>query len=566
MKKLLKYLRDYKKECVFGPLFKLLEALFELFVPLALAEIIDVAIPNADNGYTVKMCLLLAGLGLVGFASSLTAQYFAAKAACGFSKKLKQATFSHLQTLSHTELDKIGTSTMITRMTSDMNQLQTGVNMALRLFLRSPFVVFGAMIMAFTIDAKSALVFTVIIPLLTVAVFAIILGCIPLYKKVRTGLDGILGKTRENLSGVRVVRAFCLEEKEKAEFDEKNNTLAGLQKLVGRISALLNPLTYVILNLGIIALIYIGAIRVDQGFITQGAVFALYNYMSQILVELVKMANLIVTLTKAVACGNRVAAVFDIKNTVTDGSISMAGDSEYAVRFENVSLKYASAGDESISNIDFSVKKGETVGIIGATGSGKTSLVNLIPRFYDATSGCVYVDGINVRDYQIDALREKIAIVPQKSVLFKGSIRDNMKWGNPQATDEEIYKALETAQALDVVNSKSDGLDSLVEQNGSNFSGGQKQRLAIARALVGNKEILILDDSSSALDFATDKALRHAISDMKKKYTVFVVSQRASSVMHADRIIVLDDGKAVGIGTHGELLKASGIYREICNT
>lgn len=563
MKKLLIYLKDYRKECVLGPLFKLLEALFELLVPLVVARIVDIAIPNSDKGYALKMCVVLAALGLVGLICSVTAQYFAAKAACGFARRLKHSLFAHLGTLSHTELETIGTSTMITRMTSDMNQLQTGVNMALRLFLRSPFVVFGAMIMAFTIDSKAALIFALTIPVLSVVVFAVILGCMPLYKKVQQKLDSVLGSTRENLAGVRVIRAFCLEKSERDAFRNKNEELASSQTFVGRISALMNPLTYVILNAAIIALIYVGAVRVSTGIITQGAVLALYNYMSQILVELVKLANLIVTLTKSAACGKRVAAVFDIKNSLLSGDKKSTGDSGESVRFEHVSMKYGSAGDESLTGIDFSVMRGETVGIIGATGSGKSSLINLIPRFYDASSGAVYVDGVDVREYDTDFLRAKIGIVPQKSVLFKGSIRDNIRWGKEDATDEEIMKALEIAQAKDVVLSKDGGLDCTVEQGGRNFSGGQRQRLAIARALVREPEILILDDSSSALDFATDAALRRAIREMQGERTVFIVSQRASTIMHADRIIVLDDGHAVGIGTHGELLESCEVYREI---
>lgn len=567
MKRILSYLKDYKKECILGPLFKLLEAGFELFVPLVCARIIDFAIPQSDRASAVKLSLVLVLLGIVGFISAVTAQYFAAKASCGFAKKLKHGLFAHLQTLSHSELETIGTSTMITRMTSDMNQLQTGVNMAIRLFLRSPFVVFGAMIMAFTIDVKAALIFAVTIPLLSVAVFAIILGCMPLYKKAQARLDSVLQKTRENLSGVRVIRAFRLEDSEREEFRRRNGELNSVQRFVGRISSLMNPITYVMLNVAIILLIYVGALRVDSGRISQGEVFALYNYMSQILVELVKLANLIVTVTKAVACAGRVSAVFDIKNSVESGSLTEAHitDGADAVVFDSVGLRYSQAGEESLTDISFSVKIGESVGIIGATGSGKTSLVNLIPRFYEASSGKITVFGKDIKEYDTAFLRSKIGIVPQKAVLFKGTVRDNMKWGKEDASDEEIWAALETAQAKEVVTSKG-GLSAQVEAGGGNFSGGQKQRLTIARAIVGLPEILIFDDSSSALDFATDAALRRAISQIEGSHTLFTVSQRPSTIMHCDKIIVLDDGRQVGIGTHEELLRTCEVYREICDS
>lgn len=572
MKKLLCYLKEYKKESVLGPLFKLLEATLELFVPLVVAAIIDTGIGNQDRGYVVKMCLVLVLLGLIGLAFSITAQYFAAKAAVGFVTKIRHVLFGHIQKLSYAELDTQGTSTLITRMTSDMNQVQNGVNLTLRLLLRSPFVVIGAMVMAFTIDVKAALVFVVGIPALAVVVFGVMLACIPLYRKVQNRLDKVLGLTRENLTGVRVLRAFCKEEEQETEFQKQNQTLTDTQKFVGRISALLNPLTYVIINVAIIALIWIGAIRVDMGIITQGAVVALYNYMSQILTELIKLANLIINITKSVACGNRIQSVLEVEPSIKDGAtmvsavepgIGEAGKSAYSVVFEHAGIRYPDAAQEAVSDITLNVRPGETIGIIGGTGSGKSSLVNLIPRFYDCSSGAVYVDGRNVCTYGLTELRDKIGVVPQKSVLFAGTIRSNMQWGKPDATDEEIFAALEIAQAKDVVSKKEKGLDTEVEQGGKNFSGGQRQRLTIARALVKQPEILILDDSSSALDFATDAALRMAIGSMKHKPTLFIVSQRTSAIQYADKIVVLDDGSVVGIGTHEELMNTCEVYREI---
>lgn len=568
MKKLLCYLKEYKKESVLGPLFKLLEATLELFVPLVVAAIIDTGIGNQDRGYVVKMCLVLVLLGLIGLAFSVTAQYFAAKAAVGFVTTIRHVLFGHIQKLSYAELDTQGTSTLITRMTSDMNQVQNGVNLTLRLLLRSPFVVIGAMVMAFTIDVKAALVFVVGIPALAVVVFGVMLACIPLYRKVQNRLDKVLGLTRENLTGVRVLRAFCKEEEQEAEFQKQNQTLTDTQKFVGRISALLNPLTYVIINVAIIALIWIGAIRVDMGIITQGAVVALYNYMSQILTELIKLANLIINITKSVACGNRIQSVLEVEPSVKDGAATVSGDGEagksaYSVVFEHAGIRYPDAAQEAVSDITLNVRPGETIGIIGGTGSGKSSMVNLIPRFYDCSSGAVYVDGRNVCTYGLTELRDKIGVVPQKSVLFAGTIRSNMQWGKPDATDEEIFAALEIAQAKDVVSKKEKGLDTEVEQSGKNFSGGQRQRLTIARALVKQPEILILDDSSSALDFTTDAALRMAIGSMKHKPTLFIVSQRTSAIQYADKIVVLDDGSVVGIGTHEELMNTCEVYREI---
>lgn len=568
MKKLLCYLKEYKKESVLGPLFKLLEATLELFVPLVVAAIIDTGIGNQDRGYVVKMCLVLVLLGLIGLAFSVTAQYFAAKAAVGFVTTIRHVLFGHIQKLSYAELDTQGTSTLITRMTSDMNQVQNGVNLTLRLLLRSPFVVIGAMVMAFTIDVKAALVFVVGIPALAVVVFGVMLACIPLYRKVQNRLDKVLGLTRENLTGVRVLRAFCKEEEQEAEFQKQNQTLTDTQKFVGRISALLNPLTYVIINVAIIALIWIGAIRVDMGIITQGAVVALYNYMSQILTELIKLANLIINITKSVACGNRIQSVLEVEPSVKDGAATVSGDGEagksaYSVVFEHAGIRYPDAAQEAVSDITLNVRPGETIGIIGGTGSGKSSMVNLIPRFYDCSSGAVYVDGRNVCTYGLTELRDKIGVVPQKSVLFAGTIRSNMQWGKPDATDEEIFAALEIAQAKDVVSKKEKGLDTEVEQGGKNFSGGQRQRLTIARALVKQPEILILDDSSSALDFATDAALRMAIGSMKHKPTLFIVFQRTSAIQYADKIVVLDDGSVVGIGTHEELMNTCEVYREI---
>lgn len=567
MNKLFVYLKEYKKETILGPLFKLLEASFELFVPLVVASMIDVGIKTGDTGYIIRMCLVLIALGVIGLVCSITAQYFAAKAAVGFVKKIRHALFRHIQSLSYTELDTLGASTMITRMTSDVNQVQNGTNLTLRLLLRSPFVVFGAMVMAFTIDWKAAMVFVVTIPLLCIVVFGIMLVSIPLYRKVQARLDRLLGITRENLTGVRVLRAFCKENEEIAEFEERNEALTGVQKFVGRISALMNPVTYIIINLAVVALIWTGAIRVEAGILTQGMVIALYNYMSQILTELVKMANLIINITKAVACGNRIASVFEITSSQQQASASPEKpESAPEVEFRNVSLQYKGAGEDSLSGLSFSVRPGETIGVIGGTGSGKTSLVNLIPRFYDVTGGEVLVRGANVQSYPLEELRSMIGVVPQKAVLFQGTVRENLKWGNPDATDDELWDALASAQAQEVVESKKGGLDFEIEQAGRNLSGGQRQRLTIARALVRRPRILILDDSSSALDFATDAALRKSIRELPYSPTVFLVSQRASSIQYADKIIVLDDGEAVGIGTHEELLRDCAVYQEIYNS
>lgn len=562
MKKLLVYLKDYIKESILGPLFKLLEALFELFVPLVIAAIIDTGIENGDTGYIIKMCLVLVLLGFVGLTFSITAQYFAAKASVGFVSKIRHVLFGHIQSLSYSELDQIGTSTLITRMTSDMNQVQNGMNLALRLLLRSPFVVFGAMIMAFTIDVPSAMIFVYVTIVLLIVVFGIMLGSIPLYKKVQQKLDAVMTVTRENLTGVRVIRAFCKEDEETDDFINKNNELTASQKFVGKISALMNPVTYVIINLAIIWLIHTGAVSVNEGILTQGAVVALYNYMSQILVELIKLANLIINITKSIACGNRIQAVLDIKPDLESGNSSC---NEGSVEFDHVNLRYKNAGADSLSDITFTAAKGETIGIIGGTGSGKSSLVNLIPRFYDAASGEVKVGGVNVKDMDVEQLREKIGVVPQKAVLFHGTIRENMQWGVTNASDDEIMEAIEAAQGLDVIKAKG-GLDCEIEQGGKNLSGGQRQRLTIARALVKKPEILILDDSASALDFATDAALRKSLRELDYHPTVFIVSQRTSSIQHADRIIVLDDGAAVGIGTHDELMKSCSVYQEIYNS
>ena len=566
MNPIIKMLGRYKKEAILGPLFKLLEAVFELLVPLVVASLIDGGILRKDKAYTVQMFVFLILLAVIGLISSVTAQYFAAKAAVGVSTRLRAELFKKIQSFSFSELDKTGASTLITRMTGDVNQVQNGINMFLRLFLRSPFIVFGAMIMAFTVDFQSALVFVGVIPVLFAVVFAIILVSIPLYKKVQEKLDKVTLKTRENLTGVRVIRAFCREDKEINDFKQMNQKLADSQNYVGKISALMNPVTYVIINAAIIVLIYVGAIRVEQGIITQGAVVALYNYMSQILVELIKLANLIITMTKSVACAGRVTAILKTESSLefinADSECGKKESGNY-IEFSNVGLVYKGAGEESLSNISFSVKKGETVGIIGGTGSGKTSLVHLIPHFYDCTSGGVYIDGINVKAYPVEELRKKIGIVMQKSVLFKGTIRENILWGNGNASEKEISEAIEAAQAADVVNSKKDGLDEMIEQNGRNLSGGQKQRLTIARALVRKPEILILDDSSSALDYATDARLRQSIKKLDPNMTVFIVSQRTSSIMYADKIIVLDDGKIVGIGAHENLIKSCEVYREI---
>lgn len=564
LKRLLKYLKEYKRECVMSPLFKMLEASFELIVPLVMAAIIDKGIAGEDSAYILKMVLVLAALGVVGLACSLVAQYFAAKASVGFTCKLKHEVFSHITRLSYTEFDNIGTSTMLTRMTSDMNQLLNGVNLTLRLFLRSPFIVFGAMIMAFTIDTPSAMVFAVAIPLLAAVVFGIMLTCIPLYKKVQTKLDKVLLRTRQNLTGVRVIRAFNKEEEEQQRFDEENDRFTAASKFVGRISALLNPLTFIIINIAVVALIKTGALRVESGDITQGDVVALYNYMSQILIELIKLANLIITMTKAAASANRIADILDVKSSMpVAASAEQFNKSAPAVEFIDAALKYSGAGEEAVSDISFSADKGMTIGIIGATGSGKSSIVNMIPRFYDATSGVVKVFGVDVKRLDAAQLREKIGIVPQKAVLFSGSIRDNMLWGKADASDEEILRALKVAQAEDFVKDKEGGLDYMIEQSGGNLSGGQKQRLTIARALVKEPEIIILDDSASALDYRTDLKLREAISKLSYAPTVFIVSQRTASIMHADKIIVLDDGRITAIGTHNTLLKTCEAYKEI---
>lgn len=565
MKTVFKYLKDYKKESILAPLFKMLEASFELFVPLVVAAIIDTGIAQKNRAYILKMGGVLAGLALIGLVCSVTAQYFSAKAATGFATKLRHALFAHLQSLSFTEVDSIGTSTMITRMTSDINQVQSGVNMTLRLFLRSPFIVFGAMIMAFTVDVRAAWIFAVAIPLLSIVVFGIMLVTIPLYKRVQQALDKVLGKTRENLTGVRVIRAFNQEEQETAEFKERNEALTSIQKFVGKISAAMNPVTYVIVNGALIALIWTGALRVDNGYISQGEVVALVNYMSQILVELVKLANLIILMTKAAACANRISAAFAIEPGMKEQSLGgkVQEDTENIVVFENVGLAYQGAAEEAVSDISFAVKRGQTVGIIGGTGSGKSTVVNMIPRFYDATAGRVLIDGVDVREYPLDKLRRKVGMVLQKAVLFKGTIRDNLKWGKEDATEEELWRALEISQAKEFVDTKDGGLDYRIEQGGKNLSGGQKQRLTIARAVVRDPEILILDDSASALDFATDAKLRQAIRGMKDKLTVFIVSQRASSIQYADQIIVMDDGRIAGIGRHEELLASCEVYREI---
>ncbi len=562
MKKLLVYLKDYKKESVLGPLFKLLEASFELIVPLVVASMIDVGIAGHDRGYILKMCLIMAALGLIGLTCSVTAQYFAAKAAVGFATKLRHGLFAHIQSLSFSQMDKEGTSTLITRMTSDINQVQSGVNLVLRLFLRSPFIVFGAMIMAFTVDAAAALVFVVVIPVLSVIVFGIMLINIPLFKKVQGGLDKVMGITRENLTGVRVIRAFGEEENEIHKFDVVTDSLKRMQEIAGRISALMNPLTYIVINAGLIALIYVGALRVEAGILTQGQVVALVNYMSQILVELVKLANLIITVTKAVACGNRIESIFEIPAGMEQGSTASDGE-RGTVEFDHVSLRYYEGGEEALTDIHFKAKRGQTIGVIGGTGSGKSSLVNLIPRFYDVAKGQVLVDGTDVRDYALEKLRDKIGVVMQKAVLFKGTIRENLLWGNENASDEELWEALRTAQAEEFVMKKEGKLEEMIEQEGRNLSGGQKQRLSIARALVKKPEILILDDSASALDYATDAALRKSIKEMPGDTTVFIVSQRASSLLHADTIIVLDDGAVAGMGTHEKLLQNCQVYQEI---
>ena len=573
MKTLLAYLKGYKKESILAPLFKMLEASFELFVPLVMAAIIDVGIANQDKPYIVKMCFVLIALGIIGLVCSITAQYFAAKAATGVGTGIRHGLFEHIQKFTFTEMDQLGTSTLITRMTSDINQIQSGVNLVLRLFLRSPFIVFGAMIMAFTVDVKAALVFVVTIPLLSLIVFGIMLATMPMYKKVQADLDQVLLATRENLTGARVIRAFNKEEDETKRFENANQILTDAQKYVGRISGMMNPLTYIIVNGAIIALIYVGAVRVDIGDLTQGQVVALINYMSQILVELVKLANLIISVTKAAACLNRVESVLAVKPDMNEGDVRWKSNSSEAdrdlknkipvVEFSHVSLTYKGTSDTSLSDINFCAEKGQTIGIIGGTGSGKSSLVNLIPRFYDATDGTVKINGRDIKEYQTENLREHIGVVLQKAVLFKGSIADNLRWGKEDATEQEIYEALDISQAREFVDTKQGGLEFQIEQGGRNLSGGQRQRMTIARALVRKPEILILDDSASALDFATDAALRKSIKEMKHQPTVFIVSQRAASIQHADQIIVLDDGAMAGIGTHEELLKDCPIYQEI---
>lgn len=566
LRALLKYLRNYKKETVLAPLFKLLEASFELFVPLVMAAIIDYGIGQADGVYVLKMGGVLIALGLIGLVCSITAQYFAAKAATGFSAELRHELFEHIQKLSYTKMDTIGTSTLITRMTSDINQVQSGVNLVLRLFLRSPFIVFGAMVMAFTVDVKAALVFVAAIPLLSLVVFGIMLITMPLYRKVQSNLDAVLGITRENLTGVRVIRAFNKEANEKQCFEQQNQMLTDAQKFVGKISGLMNPVTYIIVNGALIALIYTGALRVDAGIITQGQVVALVNYMSQILVELVKLANLIITVTKAFACGNRIQSVFEEETGMTEGSEGWTDPGEAdtpVVEFDHVNLRYAGAGEDSLTDISFRAMPGQTIGVIGGTGSGKSSVVNLIPRFYDATEGSVRIQGKDARDYCLEELRSHIGMVPQKAVLFQGTIAQNLRWGKENATEAELEKAIEISQAKEFVDGKEDRLNYQIEQNGKNLSGGQRQRLTIARALVRDPEILILDDSASALDFATDAKLRKAIRQMDSHPVVFIVSQRASSIQYADQILVLDDGELAGIGTHAELMESCEIYREI---
>lgn len=574
MRKLLIYIRDYKLESILGPLFKLLEACMDLIVPLVMAYIIDKGIGGNDKGLIVRLCLLLVGLGFVGFTFSITAQFFAAKASVGFIKQVKHAVFAHIQKLSFSDIDRVGSNTLITRLTSDMNQIQTGVNLTLRLFLRSPFIVAGAVVMAFTIDVEIGILFVITIIILSAVIFGVMYWCIPKYRDVQSALDKVLGKTRENLTGVRVIRAFCKEDEEIRDFEKSNKFLTDLSKRVGTVSSLMNPLTYVIVNIGIATLIYKGAIRVEAGALTQGQIVALYNYMSQILVELVKFATMFLNITRSVACGNRVQSILDIEPGMKEVDITTTDSDkmdENIVEFSNVSLNYngklsSDREENALNNINFTVKKGETVGIIGGTGSGKTSLISLIPRFYDASEGEVRVKGRNVAAYSFKELRKTVAVVLQKASLFKGSIRDNIKWGNENATDEEIMEAVCIACAEDVVNSKEGKLDFVIEQEGRNLSGGQKQRLSIARALVGKPEILILDDSSSALDYATDLALRKGINALEYKPTVFIVSQRTSSIMQADKIVVLDDGELVGVGKHENLLKSCEVYREIYNS
>lgn len=576
MKTLLKDIKSYTKEVILAPLFKMLEAVFELFVPLIMQRIIDVGIGNRDTGYILKMSLVLVGLALIGLVCAATAQYFSAKAATGFSTQLRHKMFRHIQTMSFTQLDHIGASTLITRMTSDINQIQNGVNLTLRLFMRSPFVVFGAMIMAFTVDVKAALIFVVVIPLLSIVVFGIMLRTMPLYKKVQGALDKVTGRTRENLTGVRVIRAFSREDEETEFFREDTEELKNFQLFVGRISAFMNPATYVIVNGAIIVLIYVGAIRVNVGHLTQGMVVALINYMNQILVELIKLANLIIQMTKAAACGNRVEAVLQGGSAAEEAALlknredretekdSNAGD--YVVEFDHLSMHYDGSSENALTDVALRVKRGETIGIIGGTGSGKSTLVHLIPGFYPTEENMLKVDGRDVRAYDVVTLRDKIGIVLQKAVLFKGTIRENLLWGKPDASDEELWEALEKAQAAEVVRGKEGMLDAEVEQEGRNFSGGQRQRIAIARALVKKPEILILDDSASALDFATDAKLRQAVSEMDPNMTIFIISQRAASVMGADQIVVLDDGRVAAVGNHNELLKDCEVYKEIYDT
>ena len=563
MSKLLKYLKKYKIESILAPFFKLIEVAFELIVPLIVSTIIDIGIENGDKVYIIKRCLLLGLFGILGLCSTLVAQYFSAKASVGFASDIRHALFKHIGKLSYSQLDSLGAPTLITRLTGDINQVQTGTNLTLRLVLRSPFVVFGAVIMAFTVDVKSSLVFVVAVPALAAVVFAIMLVCIPMYRKVQQKLDGLLSKTRENLLGTRVVRAFCKEEEEIADFDAKNNALTEMQTAVGRISAFMNPATFVLINLAIIALIYVGAIRVDSGAISRGAVVALYNYMSQILVELIKLANLIISVTKAIACGIRIQSVLDIEpGTVPGHVIDGNENSEYSVEFDKACLSY-NGSEESLHNIDLKIKRGSSIGVIGSTGSGKTSLVNLIPRFYDVTGGCVLVDGVDVRDYDTKALRSKIGVVSQKKALFAGTVRDNIRFGKQDATDEEIWQALETAQAKQMIEDKSGQLDFVLEQEGKNLSGGQRQRMTIARALVRKPEVLILDDAASALDYATGAALNKALRNTDFAPTVITVSQRVAAIRSADTIVVLDEGEIVGMGTNDELLRSCEVYKEI---
>ncbi len=585
MWKLLRYLKDYKKETVLAPLFKMLEASFELLVPLVMAAIIDVGIAKGDSPYIIKMCFVMIFLGIIGLVCSITAQFFSAKAAVGFSTKLRHALFAHIESLSFSEMDKLGTSTLITRMTSDINQAQSGVNLVLRLFLRSPFIVIGAMVMAFTVDVKAAMIFVVTIPLLCIVVFGVMFISIPLYKKVQAGLDKVLGITRENLTGIRVIRAFAKEDEELEYFKENNEELTRLQMFVGKISSLMNPITYVIINVATVVLIYQGALRVDMGDLTQGEVVALVNYMSQILVELVKLANLIITVTKAIACGNRIQTVFDMEPSFVredfaklvengehdvkasrdkfDKLIKAADSSPYILEFDNVGLTYKGSKEEALTDINIKVKPGETIGVIGGTGSGKSSLVHMIPRFYDATRGEVKFHGVNVKELPLEELRDHIGMVMQKAVLFKGSIAENLRWGKQDATEEEMWEALKVSQAEEFVKTKEGQLEFEIAQGGKNLSGGQRQRMTIARAVVKKPEILIMDDSASALDYATDLKLRQAVAGMKQKMTTFIVSQRTSSIKDADQIIVLDDGLICGHGTHEELLGSCEIYKEI---